>query len=103
MHVDLTRVRTSDQPLENATIVAEEMLSWLREMDGFRGFLVMSQEGTSIGLSFWESREAAERHRAVRREFIGRMTSVADIEVEETTSYELMFAHLAGVAGAVSE
>lgn len=94
MHVTLTRVSTSDQPIENATIVAEEMHRWLREIDGFEGFLMLSREGTSLGLTFWESPEVAERHRASRMEFIHRMTSVASVEVEEIVDYELMFAHL---------
>jgi hypothetical protein len=29
-------VKTSDQPIENATVVAEEMLRWLREIEGFK-------------------------------------------------------------------
>ena len=61
MYVGLTTVRTSDQPLENATIVAEEMVSWLRDIDGFEGFLMISQPGRTIGLTFWRSREIAER------------------------------------------
>ena len=51
--------------------MAEEMTRWLRDIDGFDGFLMISREGTSIGLTFWESREVAERHQgrphAVRR------------------------------------
>ena len=61
MYVGLTTVRTSDQPIENATIVAEEMVRWLRDIDGFEGFLMISQPGRTIGLSFWQTREIAER------------------------------------------
>jgi hypothetical protein len=90
----MTRVKTSDQPIENATIVAEEMERWLREIEGFQGMLMLSTEGTTIGLTFWESREVAERHRTTRTEFVQRMTSVAGVEIEETTDYEVMFAQL---------
>ena len=53
MYVSLTRVKTADQPIENATIVAEEMLRWFREMEGFEGLLMLSREGTTLGLTFW--------------------------------------------------
>jgi hypothetical protein len=94
VHVSLTRVKTSDQPIANATIVAEEMLRWLREIEGFEGLLMISREGTTLGLTFWESPEVAERHRVARMEFLNRMTSVANVQVEETADYEVTFAQL---------
>ena len=94
MYVSLTRVKTADQPIENATIVAEEMLRWFREMEGFEGLLMLSKEGTTLGLTFWESREVAERHRVARMQFRDRMTSAAGVQVEETVDYDVTFAHL---------
>ena len=94
MYVSLTRVNTSDQPIVNATIVGEEMLRWFREIEGFEGLLMLSKEGTTLGLTFWESREVAERHRLARMQFRDRMTSAADVQVEETVDYEVTFAHL---------
>ena len=94
MYVSLTRVKTADQPIENATIVGEEMLHWFREMEGFEGLLMLSKEGTTLGLTFWESREVAERHRVARMQFRDRMTSAAGVQVEETVDYDVTFAHL---------
>jgi hypothetical protein len=92
VYVSGARVRTSDQPIENATIVAEEMHSWLREIEGFEGFVMLSRPGSTIGLTFWESRDVAEHHRVARMEFLDRMTSVADVEIEEVLDYEVTFA-----------
>jgi hypothetical protein len=92
--VSLTRVKTSDQPLGNATIVGEEMLRWLQDIEGFNGLLLLSREGSTVGLTFWESRDVAERHRTSRMEFLERMMSVASVEIEEVTEYEMTFAHL---------
>jgi hypothetical protein len=102
VHVSLARVSTGDQPIENATVVAEEMLRWLGEIEGFEGLLMLSRPGGTLGLTFWESREAAERHRPARMAFLERMTSVADVEVEEVLDYEVTFASLGalGVEGA---
>jgi hypothetical protein len=94
VYVSLTRVSTSDRPIDEATIVAQEMERWLRDIDGFEGFLMLSREGTTVGLAFWESREAAERNLALRREFVGRVTSVAGVQIEEIVDYEVAFARL---------
>jgi hypothetical protein len=94
MYVSLTRVKTSDQPIENASIVGEEMLRWLRETEGFEGLLILSREGQSIGLTFWDSREVAERHRVARMEFLERMMGVANVEIEEILDYDVTFAQL---------
>ncbi|SRR6266545_5283753 len=94
MHVTLTRVKTGDQPIENATIVGEEMHRWLRDLEGFEGFLLLSREGTTIGLTFWESSDVAERYRMSRDEFRQRMTGVAGVEIEEIVDYQVTFAEL---------
>jgi hypothetical protein len=98
VYVTLTRVSTSDQPIENATIVAEEMMKWLRDIDGFEGFLMLSREGTTLGLSFWKTQETAERHRVPRTQFIERIASVADVEIEEMVDFEVTYAELKGFA-----
>jgi hypothetical protein len=94
MHVSLTRVKTGDQPMENATIVAEELTRWLRDIDGFEGMLMLSRPGTTLGLTFWASREVADDHMAARMQFIERMTSVAQVEIEEIVDFDLMFAEV---------
>jgi hypothetical protein len=96
VHVTLTRVKTADQePVENASIVAEEMERWLREVEGFRGFVMLSRPGTSIGLSFWESSDAAEKHLVSRSRLVERMQEAADVEVEERLDFTVTFARLA--------
>ena len=94
MHVTVTQVSTGDQPIATATIVGEEMHRWLRDLDGFEGMLVVSRQGTTLGLTFWESPEIADRYRALRDEFRVRMIGVAGVEIEEVVDYRLTFAHL---------
>jgi hypothetical protein len=93
VYVALTTASTGDQPTENATVVAEEMYRWLRETEGFEGLLFLSREGTTLGLTFWESREVAERHQASRMQFRDRMLSAAGVGLGETVDYEVTFAH----------
>lgn len=94
MHVTVTRASTGDEPVANATIVGEEMHRWLSDVEGFVGFMVVSREGTSLGLTFWASAEIAERNRATRDEFRERMLGVAGVVIEEVVDYELAFAEL---------
>jgi hypothetical protein len=55
---------------------------------------MLSREGTTLGLAFWESREVAERHRVSRLQFRDRMTSIAGVEIEEVLDFEVTFADL---------
>ena len=104
MHVSVTRVSTGDHPIGTATIVAEEMARWLCDLDGYEGFLTLSREGTTLGLTFWSSAEAAERQRALRMQFLERMTAVAGVEVEEVVGYEVSFAQVpAALLGPMGE
>ena len=77
-------------------MAGEEMLPWLSEIDGFEGLLMLSNEddGTTIVLTFWESREVAERHRAARTDFRDRVTAAVEVQVEEAGGYEVTFAQL---------
>ena len=96
MFVSLTTTKGSpDEPLEIATMAGEEMLPWLRQIDGFEGLLMLSDEaGTTLVLSFWESREVAERHRVAREAFRDRITSAVNVEVLDVSGYEVTFADL---------
>jgi hypothetical protein len=92
VHVSLTRVTTGDQAIDNATIIGEELARWLRDIEGFEGILLVSRPGTTLGLTFWASREVAEANLASRRRFIERMTDVAEVQIEEIVDYQVMYA-----------
>jgi hypothetical protein len=94
MHAAVTRVSTGDQPVANASIVAEEMLRWFRETEGFEGLLFLSKPGSTLAVTFWESEGVADRHRMSRMQFRDRITAAAGAEVEETVDYEVTFAHV---------
>ncbi len=96
MHVSVTRTQDlSEQPIEVAVIAGEEMLRWLRGIEGFEGLLMLTnEEGAALVLTFWESREVAEEHRAARMQLRDNVTSAVDARVEETVGYEISFAHL---------
>lgn len=96
VHVTVTRTKDLvGQPLEVATMAGEEMLRWLRPIEGFEGLLVLSNdEGSTLVISFWKSRGVAEEHRAARMRLRDRVTAMVNVEVQETTDYEVMLAEL---------
>ena len=97
MHVTIVRVGTGEQDISTATVVGQEMLRWLRDLDGFVGSMMLSRPGTTLTLSFWESAEMAERHSTVRGEFRERISAVASVEIEEVEEFEVTFAHMAAL------
>jgi hypothetical protein len=90
--VTVTTADITGEPIENAPVVAEEMERWLRDTDGFEGFLMLAAEGKAVGLAFWASREVAERHNVARSQFRERMLSIAGVTIEEVVDYEVAFA-----------
>jgi heme-degrading monooxygenase HmoA len=97
MHVTVTTTKGAlDQPAEIARLAGEEMLPWLRGIEGFHGILMLFDEveARTLVVTFWESREIADQHLAARASFRERITSTVDVQVEDVTDYELMFADL---------
>ena len=70
------------------------MERWLRDIEGFEGFVMLAREGRALGLAFWESKEVAERHNVARTRFRERMLSIAGVRIEDVVDYELVFARL---------
>jgi hypothetical protein len=101
VHVTVTRTKDRlGQPVEIATIAGEEMVRWLQPIEGFEGLLVLSnaEDGTTLVLSFWESREVAEEHLDARMRLRDRVTATVNVEVQETTDFEVTFAQLPQLA-----
>jgi heme-degrading monooxygenase HmoA len=97
MHVTITRTKDPHgQPMDYATIAAEEMARWLRTIDGFKGLLMLTneEERETVVISFWESREVAEEHREARTRLREHVTATVNVEVQDVTDYDLAFAEL---------
>lgn len=46
---------------ESRESVGEEMERWLRGLEGFEGFRLLTRPGETLGVAFWASREVAQR------------------------------------------
>lgn len=96
MHATLTTTQGSAPDLpELAAMAGETMMQWLREIEGFEGMLMLTNDsGRAHVITFWESSEIAEQHMAARLQLRDRITETVNVEVEVTEPYEVSFAHL---------
>src|SRR5580765_1696699 len=94
MHASMTTTQGTSEDL--AAMAGETMVEWLRDLEGFEGLVMLSndQTGTTHVISFWESKQVAERSRVARLKLRDRITSTVGVEVRETEAYEVAFAHL---------
>ena len=74
--------------------MGQEMERWLREVEGFLGLMMLHRDGTTLGVTFWENAEAAERQRTLRLQFLERITAVVEVDVQSIDEFELAFARL---------
>jgi hypothetical protein len=51
-------------------------------------------------ISFWESKEVADRSRVARLKLRDRITSTVGVDVQETEAYDVGFAQLSSFRGA---
>ena len=101
MYASVTTTRGSTENMaEIAEMVGETMITWLRDIEGFGGLLMLSNEetGTTQVIALWESEEIAEQHREARMRLRDRVTATVDVEVVDTVPYEVTFAHLRGTS-----
>ena len=97
MHATLTTTHGEPSDLPDlATMAGETMLTWLREIEGFLGMVMLSDDsGSRVRvITFWASSEVAERHMAARLRLRDRITATLNVEVLETEPYEVAFADL---------
>jgi hypothetical protein len=79
-----------------AVMVGETMVSWLADIEGFKGLLMLTDEatGTVDVIALWESKEIAEHHRVARAKLRERVTTTVDVHIEETVGFDVPFAFL---------
>jgi hypothetical protein len=82
--------------VELARMAGESMVGWLRELEGYQGLLMLTNDetGTTQVITLWESEEAAERHRVARLRLRDLVTATVGVDVKETVSYAVGFAEL---------
>ena len=96
MYAAVTRATrpTRENMAEEAVMVGETMVTWLRDVEGFEGFLMLTDEetGSVQVIALWESKDVAEHHRVARARLRERISATAGVEVEETVGFDVPYA-----------
>jgi hypothetical protein len=90
---------------EIARIAGEGIEGWLREVDGYLGLVMLTDEEsqTSRVITFWESSQAELRSRSVRQTMREQIAGTAGLDVVDYRVWEVPVCELLpAVAGAES-
>ena len=98
MYAAVTRATGAnpDDMAEIAVMVGETLAAWLREVDGFRGLLMLTDEatGTVQAIALWEDEETAQRHRVARARLRERVSATVEVELQETVGWNVPYTYL---------
>jgi heme-degrading monooxygenase HmoA len=74
------------------TMAAESLLPWIRQFEGYRGFLVLADRdsGTAHFMTLWESRNALERSAHSRKQVREQLARTAGAEIASTGAYTVV-------------
>jgi heme-degrading monooxygenase HmoA len=83
---------------EVARMAGEQIEGWLRDFEGYRGVLVLTDEAgdQAMMITFWETAEAEVRARAPRGAMRDQVAATAGMTVEGMRVYEVPVADVAG-------
>jgi heme-degrading monooxygenase HmoA len=93
MLANITTVRTDRGSLdEEAKMAAEALLPWVRQFDGYRGIVVLSdrENGTAHFVTFWEDEEALRRSAHGRQQVREQMAKTAGVDITSVQAYSVL-------------
>ena len=86
----MTTVTTDRDGLaHDASAAADAMLSWLRQFAGYRGLMVLSDDGSGTAhfVTFWEDEIALRQSEFGRKQVREQMAKTAGAEIESSQPY----------------
>ena len=93
MLANMTTVKTDRSGLdEDAKIAAEALLPWVRQFDGYRGIVVLSdrEKGTAHFVTFWEDQNALQKSEYGRAQVREQMAKTAGVDIENVQSFSVL-------------
>jgi hypothetical protein len=93
MLANMTTVTSDRADLnEGAKMAAEALLPWVRQFDGYRGIVVLSDgdNGKAHFLTFWEDEHALQKSEFGRAQVREQMAKTAGVEIESVQAYNVI-------------
>jgi heme-degrading monooxygenase HmoA len=91
MHARMATVKVGPGEPESTAEIFEQILPTMRELEGYRGMVVLSdlEEPRFLVLSLWETAAAMEASDATASRISAAETSERDYELEDMTRYRV--------------
>jgi hypothetical protein len=89
-HANMTSIRSERSDLdEDAQAAVEALLPWIRQFDGYRGMIVLTDgaNGRAHFVTFWEDEESLKRSAQGRQQVREQMAKTAGAEIESSQAY----------------
>jgi hypothetical protein len=86
----MTSIRSDRSDLdEDAQAAVEALLPWIRQFDGYRGMIVLTDgaNGRAHFVTFWEDEESLKRSAQGRQQVREQMAKTAGAEIESSQAY----------------
>lgn len=93
MFANVTEVRGRVADFDaTAAMAGESLLSWLRQFEGYKGFIVLSDEegGAARFMTFWEDRHALEKSAHGRAQVREQLAKTAGVDIESARAYSVL-------------
>jgi hypothetical protein len=93
MLANMTSVKSDGATLETeARMAAEALLPWVRQFDGYRGMIVLSDgmNGRARFVTFWDDQDALERSEHGRKQVREQMAKTAGVEIDDVQAYTVL-------------
>lgn len=76
-----------------ARVVGETMEPWMRQFEGYQGLMILTDQerGKARMITFWESRETADKSRHGRLKMRDQLSGTIGVTVEGTEPYTVSF------------
>src|SRR5215211_5324537 len=93
MYLSVTTVTDAGpQVAQTAEMAGESMVTWLRDFDGYGGIVILAdpESGTARFMTFWDSKESAERSERGRKQVRESMIEAAVATLESVQLFEVI-------------
>jgi heme-degrading monooxygenase HmoA len=91
MYARLTTTVVGPAEPDSAAEIFEQVVPTVRELDGYRGLVVLTdlEEDRFLVLTLWESADALEASEAITAGIKAAETAKRDLEIESTARYRV--------------
>jgi hypothetical protein len=94
-YASMVTVSGAQEEFDNiAAMAGESLLPWIRQFEGYKGFLVFADAEAGIAhfMTLWETREALEKSAHSRKQVREQLAKTASAEILSAGAYSVIVA-----------